>query len=81
MKKLNAEEGAGINPLRKGRHTLVYSELIQLQKGEILIITPQDWITKTPPYATIRRAAKNMGFTFDYGRTPDGRNWMAKRVR
>ena len=80
MDILNEEQSAGLHPLRPGRHTLVYTKLIQLKVGQTLIITPADWVTKNPPYPTIRRAEKNTGFRFDYGRTPDGMNWMAKRV-
>jgi hypothetical protein len=81
MKKLTEEESKDLIPLRSGRITLVYSELVQLKVGETLIITPKDWITRKPPYATIRRAAKNAGFTFDYGRMPDGSGWVVKRVK
>jgi hypothetical protein len=80
MEILNEEQSKDLHPLRPGHHTLVYSKLLQLKVGQTLIIKPSDWVTKSLPYPTIRRVAKNTGFKFDYGRTPDGKNWMAKRV-
>ena len=58
MKKLTAEEAKDLHPLKPGRFTLVYSQLMQLQIGEALIITSKDWVTKYPPYNTIRNVAK-----------------------
>ncbi len=80
MQILDENEAKDLNPVRPGRYTMLYSKLLQLKPQQALIISPTEWKTKTLPYATIRRVAKNTGFKFDYGRTPDGKNWMAKRV-
>ncbi|MCG3164567.1 MAG: hypothetical protein POELPBGB_00321 [Bacteroidia bacterium] len=80
MKKLTAEEAKNIIPLKPGKYTLLYSQLIQLKPGEALIITTCDWVTNKPPYETIRRVMKNTGLKLEYGRMPDGSGWLVKRV-
>lgn len=80
MKKYTAEEAKNLKPLPKGRYTLIYSMIVQLQAGEALLITPQDWVTKNTPYETIRRVMKNTGLKLEYGRMPDGSGWLVKRI-
>ena len=80
MKKLSAEEAKNVHPVGKGKFTWLYKELIQLAVNEAIIINNQDWKTKTGPYPTIKRAAKNTHFQFEYGRMPDGSGWIVKRV-
>jgi len=82
MKKLTAEEAQDMHPLRPGRFTLLYTQLMQMKVGEALIIERgKDWVTKYPPYNTIRNVAKNTGFVFDFGRMPDVSGWLVKRVK
>ncbi len=80
MKILNADEAADLHPLGKGRFNWLYKRLVLLKVGEAIEIPYTDWKTKTPPYETIRTAAKNLNRDFDYGRHPDGSGWLVKRV-
>jgi len=80
MKKLNAEEADGLEPLGKGKHNWLYKELILLQPREGIVIRFSDWKTKKPPYETIRNVEKNLKRKFSYGRHPDGSGWLVKRV-
>lgn len=80
MKILNPDEADGLHPLGKGRYNWLYKQLIQLPIGAAIEIPYSDWKTKTPPYETIRTAAKNLNRQFDYGRHPDGSGWLVKRV-
>ncbi|MGE0635007.1 MAG: hypothetical protein AB7G44_00185 [Bacteroidia bacterium] len=80
MKKLSAEEGKEIEPLKKGKYNWLYKELMLLQQGEVILIRFTDWKTKNNPYKTIKIAAKNLKRTFDYGLNPDGSGWVVKRV-
>jgi uncharacterized protein (DUF2249 family) len=80
MKKFTPEEAKNLKPMPAGRYSLVYSMIVQLQPGEALLITPQDWVTKTTPYKTIRKVMKNTGYKLEYGRMPDGSGWIVKRI-
>ncbi len=80
MKILSVEEAEGLEPLGKGRFTWLYSDLSLLKVGEGLVISYTDWKTNTTPYATIRKVAKNLNRTFNYGRHPDGSGWLVKRA-
>jgi hypothetical protein len=80
MKILNSDEAEGLEPLRGGRFTWLYKKLVLLKVGEALVIRYADWNTKSTPYKTIRRVAKNLNRTFNYGRHPDGSGWLVKRV-
>lgn len=51
-----------------------------LKIGDVILIRFSDWKTKTNPYRTIGRAAKNMNRKFEYGEHPDGSGWLVKRV-
>ena len=81
MKKLTVEEASKLIPMKKGKHTWLYIELMQLKPGEGIIINRADWKTKTTPYKTIRGAEGVLKMTFEYGRMPDGSGWLVKRVK
>ncbi|MCF8463895.1 MAG: hypothetical protein K9G41_03580 [Flavobacteriales bacterium] len=80
MKILSAKEAEGLEPLGKGRYNWLYADLMLLKVGEAVEIRYDDWKTKTSPYATIRKVAKNLNRRFNYGRHPDGSGWLVKRV-
>ncbi len=80
MKILNPDEAEELEPLKGGRFTWLYKKLALLMVGEALVIRYEDWNTKSNPYRTIRRAAKNLKRNFNYGRHPDGSGWLVKRV-
>jgi hypothetical protein len=81
MKELSPEEAAELQPMKSGKHNWLYKKLSVMQVNAGIIIRFADWKTKNTPYATIRRAAKNLKREFDYGRHPDGSGWLVKRVR
>lgn len=47
-------------PLGKGRYSWSYKRLILLKEGEAIEIRCTDWKTKTPPFETVRTAAKDL---------------------
>jgi len=81
MRHYSAEEAKELVPMRKGKFNWVYQKLMLLKVGEALAIDYKEWKTKNTPYVTIRKAAKNLGREFDYGRHPDGSGWLVKRVK
>ncbi len=80
MKLLNKEEAAQVEPIGKGKYNWLYKKLALIDTGEGIIIRFSDWKTKTKPYVTIKRAAKNLNRKFIYGLHPDGSGWLVKRV-
>ena len=81
MKILEGQEADDVIGLGPGRNTLVRKGLMQLKVGQVLIIEKnKDWVTKLPPYRTIRNFAKSPGCKFEYGRTVDGMGWFARRL-
>lgn len=81
MKILEGKEADDVIGLGPGRNTLVGKGLMQLEVGQVLIIEKdKDWVTKLPPYRTIRNVAKRSGRKFEYGRTVDGLGWFARRL-
>ncbi len=81
MKILSEEEASEIIPLKPGKYTWLYKEMLKLKIGQAIVIANEDWKTKTPPYKTIRTAAKTLKMTFDYGRMPDESGWIVKRIK
>jgi hypothetical protein len=79
MKILSAEETSKITPLNKGRQTLVYAKLLQLQIGEGLHIEKQEWKAKYRPSALVNKAGKRLKRKFICRRMPDGSGWLVKR--
>lgn len=81
MKVLEGKEADDVIGLGPGRNTLIKKELIQLKVGQVLIIEKgKDWVTKHPPYRTIRNVGKAYKRKFEYGRTVDGVGWFARRL-
>ena len=80
MRPLNAEELSLITNMGKGRFTLLYAKITELNVGEGLLIEPKDWKTKSPPYRVIKNVIQNTNRTFAYGRMPNGSGWFVKRV-
>jgi len=81
MKKYTAEEASTLPILRQGRTTSVSANLQQLKPGEALFIERGvDWVSKSPPYKTIKRIALKNGWKIISGRSPDGKGWNAKRI-
>ncbi len=80
MRILNKEEADAITPVSNGRETLVSSTIKQLQVGQGLIITRQDWKAKYPPTTIVNSISKKTGRKFEKGRMPDGSGWFVKRV-
>jgi hypothetical protein len=81
MKILEGPEADNVIGLGSGRNTQVRKGLMQLKVGQVLIIEKgKDWVTKLPPYRTIRNFAKTSGRKFEYGRTVDGVGWFARRL-
>lgn len=81
MKVLEGKEADEVVGLGPGRNTLVKKQLLQLKVGQVLIIEKGiDWVTKQPPYRTIRNVGKTHKRKFEYGRTVDGVGWFVRRL-
>jgi hypothetical protein len=79
MKKFNKEEAMRLKPA-VGRSTLVRAMVEQLEIGEALLITRDDWKAKDAPYRVVNYFAKKSGRKFKNGRMPDGTGWLVKRI-
>ncbi len=80
MRILPPEEASAITPISNGRETIVTAAVKQLQVGEGLIITRDDWKSKRPPYDAVEKVGRKYGRTFERGRMPDGSGWIVKRI-
>jgi len=80
MKKLTKEEATDLFLSGKGRTTKVSAMVASLHVGEALIISREDWKTKSSPYRVVNYLAKKTGRKFIKGRLPDGSGWAVKRV-
>ena len=66
----------------RGGSSKVFREIVNLQKGQILFIEPEDWgARKYPPTRMSSRIAKKYGYKFRQGRTPDKSGWAIGRVK
>ncbi len=82
MIKYTAAQAANLVILKKGRHTYVHKQLLQLLPGEALLIEKgKDWISKSPPYKLIDRLAKKHNMHFERGRDENKKGWNVKRIK
>jgi len=81
MKILNEDELGQLSPLGRGKNTNVRIWLARLEVGKTLVIEKgKDWITKNPPYFTVRRYAKRSGRSYTYGKLARDVGWYVTRV-
>ncbi|MFN8322151.1 MAG: hypothetical protein U0T74_05785 [Chitinophagales bacterium] len=80
MRIINAEEARSLTPILWGRTTQVSAAVANLDVGQTLEITRQDWKAKRPPYAVVKRVAKKYGRVFEKGRNQKGNGWWVKRI-
>ncbi len=81
IRYLTAEESANLSPLKSGKRTWLYAAIAPLEVGQSLVFPITDWRGKTTPYLSIRNAAKKLGYTLEYGRHPNGKEYLIKRQK
>ena len=81
MKKLTAEEYEQLALGGRGRSGRIFNELLNLKKGEVLVVTKQDWGTrKHSPMRKARYIEKKYKRRFHSRRLLDGSGWAIQRT-
>jgi hypothetical protein len=80
MEKLKKEELPDLLPVKRGRDTLLRTQLLQLQVGEGVFMPKEEWKRKNTPFYVIAQLKKTKGLRFEYGMKTDGTGWLFRRV-
>ena len=72
-------ESETLTPMH-GRNTWLHGYISALKVGESFSFAFEDWKVKALPYLNIRNSAKKLGITVQYGRHPNGKGYLVKRV-
>ena len=76
MKKLTPEEAAALPKKPRGNLSPVYLMIIDLQKGDNLHVTQEDWGRKYPISNLIRRISKKKSRQFSLTHLADNKGWI-----
>ena len=80
MQILKKEEMPKILPIKGGRDSKLRVMLLQLEIGEGLFMSHEEWKRKKPPYQVVSYIKKSHGRLFKYGKKADGSGWIFKRI-
>ncbi len=81
MKKFKKDEAPAQLPICRGRSTLLRSQLLQLQVGEVLFLAKEEWKSKSGPTYIVGHIKKTHSYLFEYGLKTDGSGWLFRRVK
>ncbi|CAN5354555.1 hypothetical protein BH10BAC1_BH10BAC1_00510 [soil metagenome] len=80
MKKLTSAEYEQLPIRGKGRSSLVFNSIVNLQIGEALLIEKNDWKRKASPSTLVRYIEKNHDMRFTCGSLAGGNGWAVRRI-
>jgi hypothetical protein len=80
MKLLSEEEYKGLSLKGKGRSSELFNSIINLKKGEAVLIEQKDWNRKAGPSTLIKYIEKNHNMKFVCAALTNEKSWVVKRV-
>lgn len=80
MKLLSEEEYKNLNLKGKGRSSELFNSLINLKKGEAVLIEQKDWNRKAGPSTLVKYIEKNHQMKFVYAALSGEKSWVVKRI-
>jgi len=80
MKKLSSEEFAQLPIKGRGRSSVVFNSLLNLEEGEGLLIEKKDWNRKAAPSTLLKYLEKKHQIKFSYGVLTTGNGWAVQRI-
>lgn len=80
MKLLSEEEYKGLSLKGKGRSSELFNSIINLKKGEAVLIEQKDWNRKAGPSTLIKYIEKNHHMKFVCSALTTEKSWVVKRI-
>jgi len=80
MKLLSEEEYKGLSLKGKGRSSELFNSLINLKKGEAVLIEQKDWNRKAGPSTLVKYIEKNHHMKFVCSALTTEKSWVVKRI-
>ena len=80
MKLLSEEEYKSLSLKGKGRSSELFNSLINLKKGEAVLIEQKDWNRKAGPSTLVKYIEKNHQMKFMYAALSGEKSWVVKRI-
>ena len=80
MKLLSEEEYKGLRLKGKGRSTELFNSIINLKKGEAVLIEQKDWNRKAGPSTLVKYIEKKHQMKFVCAALTNEKSWVVKRI-
>ncbi len=80
MKLLSEEEYKGLSLKGKGRSSELFNSLINLKKGEAVLIEQKDWNRKAGPSTLVKYIEKKHHMKFVCSALTTEKSWVVKRI-
>lgn len=80
MKRLSEQEYQNLSLKGKGRSSELFNALINLRKGEAVLIEQKDWNRKAGPGTLVRYIEKKHQMKFVCAAVADQNSWVVKRI-
>lgn len=80
MKLLSEEEYKGLSLKGKGRSSELFNSLINLKKGEAVLIEQKDWNRKAGPSTLVKYIEKHHHMKFVCSALTTEKSWVVKRI-
>ncbi|MBA3683263.1 MAG: hypothetical protein H0W73_19165 [Bacteroidetes bacterium] len=80
MKILKEEEFNNLALKGKGRSSLIFNSLLNLNVGEAVLIEKKDWNRKASPSTLVKYIEKTHQLKFTCGALLNGQGWAVKRI-
>lgn len=80
MKRLSDEEYKNLSLKGKGRSSELFNSLINLKKGEAILIEEKDWNRKAGPSTLVKYIEKKHHMKFLYAALSGEKSWVVRRI-
>ena len=80
MKKLSEEEYKALSLKGKGRSSELFNSIINLKKGEAVLIEQKDWNRKAGPSTLVKYIEKTHHMKFVCAALTTEKSWVVKRI-
>ncbi|MES2132035.1 MAG: hypothetical protein V4506_06765 [Bacteroidota bacterium] len=80
MKKLSEEEYKALSLKGKGRSSELFNSIINLKKGEAVLIEQKDWNRKAGPSTLVKYIEKTHNMKFVCAALTTEKSWVVKRI-